>query len=178
MLFRSRDDLRFAQRLLADEATGLLLRTDVLDAQGRTLESSAFTEVQIGGNADAKAVLEGMNPPGYKLLPSSRESVDWAAHGWGLRQAVPGFDLMGCVQRPLVAGQGEGHALQAMFSDGVNFVSLFIEPFSDRHHRGALSAGMGATHTVMQRVGDHWITAMGDVPGRTLERFVAALERR
>jgi sigma-E factor negative regulatory protein RseB len=37
---------------------------------------------------------------------------------------------------------------------------------------------MGATHTRMQRIGDHWITAMGDVPPRTLELFLGALERR
>ncbi len=177
LMLQPRDELRFAQRLLADEATGLLLRADVLDEHGRTLESSAFSEVQIGGG-DPKGVLDGMNPPGYKVLPSSREPVDWAAQGWRLRQPVPGFELVGCVQRPSLSGPGHGHALQAMFSDGLSFVSLFIEPFSDRNHRGALSAGMGATHTVMQRVGDHWVTAMGDVPGRTLERFVAALERR
>lgn len=178
LMLQPRDDLRFAQRLLADEATGLLLRADVLDDRGRTLESSAFSEVQIGGAGDAKGVLEGMNPPGYKVMPSSREVVDWAAQGWRLREAVPGFELVGCVQRPSVAGRGDGQALQAMFSDGLSFVSLFIEPFSERNHRGALTADMGATHTVMQRIGDHWVTAMGDVPGRTLERFVGALERR
>lgn len=177
MLLQPRDDLRFAQRLLADEATGLLLRADVLDSAGQTLESSAFSEVQIGGAADMRAVLDGMEPAGYTVLPSRREVVDWAAQGWRMRQDVPGFDLVGCLQRPAVAGPG-GQALQAMFSDGLSFVSLFIEPYSEHAHRGALAAQMGATHTVMQRVGDHWITAMGDVPRRTLERFVDALSRR
>lgn len=170
------DDLRFAQRLLADEATGLLLRVDVLDGDGRVLESSAFSEVAIGGSADAKAVLEGINPAGYQVLNSRRENVDWAALGWRLRQAVPGFELVGCVRRPAVGRSGEGTALQAMFSDGLSIVSLFIEPYSEQAHRRALAAGLGATHTVMQRIGDHWITAMGDVPRRTLEHFVGALE--
>lgn len=178
VMLQPRDELRFAQRLLADEATGLLLRADVLDAAGHTLESSAFTEVEIGGAASAKAVLEGMNPPGYTVLPSRRQAVDWAAQGWRMQQDVPGFELVGCLQRPAVAAPGAGQALQAMFSDGLSFVSLFIEPYSDRVHTGAISVQFGATHTVMQRVGEHWITAMGDVPRRTLEQFVGALERR
>lgn len=178
LLLQPRDDLRFAQRLLADEASGLLLRTDVLDARGHTLESSVFSEIRIGETTDPKALLEGINPPGYQQLPSRREVVDWAAQGWRLRQEVPGFELVGCVQRPAVAGDGAGLALQAIYSDGLSFVSLFIEPYSERSHRGALDAQMGATHTVMQRVGDAWITAMGDVPRRTLEQFIGALERR
>lgn len=178
MLLQPRDDLRFAQRLLADERSGLLLRADVLDTAGQTLESSAFSDVHIGGPADPRVLLEGMNPAGYTVLPSRREVVDWSAQGWRLQHEVPGFDLVGCLQRPAVAGPGGGQALQAMFSDGLSVVSLFIEPYSDQVHRGALAAQVGATHTVMQRVGEHWITAMGDVPRRTLEQFVDALARR
>ncbi len=178
VLLQPRDDLRFAQRLLADEATGLLLRADVLDAQGQTLESSAFSEVQIGAAVDPRALFEGMNPPRYTVLPSRREAVDWAAQGWRLQEDIPGFDLVGCLRRPAVAGASDERALQAMFSDGLSLVSVFIEPYSERVHRGALTAQWGATHTVMQRVGEHWITAMGDVPRSTLERFVAAVARR
>lgn len=176
LTLQPRDELRFGQRLLADEATGLLLRTDVVDEAGRVLESSLFSEIRIGVAADAKAVLEGINPPGYQRLDSRREAVDWAAQGWRLRHEVPGFELVGCIQRPALAGDGQ--ALQALFSDGLSFVSVFIEPYSDERHRDALGAQVGATHTVMQRVGDHWITVMGDVPRRSLDLFVAALEHR
>ena len=178
LMLEPRDSLRFAQRLLADEETGLLLRADVLDAQGRVLESSAFSEVEIGQRADPAGVLEGMKPAGFQVLPSRREPVDWAAQGWRLKADVPGFQLVGCVRRPAMATPGDGQALQAIFSDGLSFVSLFIEPWREQAHPRALSAEMGATHTVMQRVGDHWITAMGDVPRQTLEHFVNALERR
>jgi sigma-E factor negative regulatory protein RseB len=124
------------------------------------------------------SVLQGMSPAGYQVLPSVRQAVDWAGQGWRLKSAVPGFDLVGCVQRPPLSGDRGHPALQAMFSDGLSFVSLFIEPWHEPAHRQALAAEMGATHTVMQRVGDHWITAMGDVPRQTLEHFVDALERR
>lgn len=178
LVLQPQDGLRFEQRLLADEATGLLLRTDVLAPDGRVLESSAFTEVEIGQRADPAGVLDGMKPAGYQVLPSRREPVDWASQGWRLRSDLPGFQMVGCVQRPALAAGTEARALQAMFSDGLSFVSLFIEPFHEQAHTRALAAEAGATHTVMQRVGDHWITAMGDVPHQTLERFVAALERR
>ena len=45
----SRDGARFAQRLWAEQGSGLLLRADVVAADGRVLESSAFTDLSIGG---------------------------------------------------------------------------------------------------------------------------------
>ena len=181
LLLTPKDEFRFAQRLLADESTGLLLRSDVIDPGGRVMESSAFSDVSIGGKGDAQAVLQGMTPAGYKVLPSVRRAVDWAAQGWQLQAGPPGFELIGSVQRPPPGGSGSSGgqpALQAMFSDGLSFVSLFIEPWHEASHRQALATEMGATHTLMQRVGDHWITAMGDVPRQTLEHFVKALEHR
>lgn len=178
LMLKPHDDMRFAQRLWADEDSGLLLRSDVIGARGRVLESSAFTDVEIGGAADARALLEGISPDGYKVVPSRREAVDWATQGWRLRADVAGFELAGCVRRPAPAQDGDAHALQAVFSDGLSFVSIFIEPYREQRHVRALAAEMGAMHTVMQRLGDHWITAMGDVPRDTLEEFIRALERR
>lgn len=175
LLLEPRDDLRFAQRLLLDEATGLMLRADVLDTAGRVLESSGFTEVEIGLRLDKAAVTEGMKPAGYAVMPSARQSVDWGAAGWRLKSGVPGFQLIACVRRPAPAQSRDGHALQAVFSDGLSFVSIFMEPWSEQQ---AGDGAMGATHTLMQRLGDHWITVMGDVPPRTLDLFLRALERR
>jgi sigma-E factor negative regulatory protein RseB len=175
LMLEPKDELRFAQRLLTDEATGLMLRADVLDAAGRVLESSGFTEIEIGLRAEPAALLDGMKPAGYKVLPSLREAVDWTAEGWRLKAELPGFRLVGCVRRPAPAQGSDGHALQAVFSDGLSFVSIFTEPWRGQT---AGDGAMGATHTRMQRIGDHWITVMGDVPPRTLELFLGALERR
>jgi len=91
---------------------------------------------------------------------------------------VPGFRALGCVRRPAPGQQGDGVALQVVFTDGLSFVSVFVEPFVESRHQRALAAELGAMHTVMQRRQDHWVTAMGDVPRRTLEAFISALQQR
>jgi sigma-E factor negative regulatory protein RseB len=76
------------------------------------------------------------------------------------------------------AAAAAAHAVQVVYSDGLSYVSIFIEPYREQRHPQALAAGFGAMHSVMQRVGEHWITAVGEVPRRTLERFIALLEQR
>jgi sigma-E factor negative regulatory protein RseB len=181
-LLRPRDAHRFAQRLWADQGTGLLLRADVLAPDGRVLESAAFTEVTIGVKAQPESVLTPMKKlDGYRVLRSAPERTDLAAEGWRLKAPVAGFKQISCVKRSLeAAGDGErtpaSNVLQTIFSDGLTHVSVFVEPFrAERHRAGA--AAFGATNTLMQPLGQHWVTVMGDVPMATLKQFAAALER-
>lgn len=67
--------------------------------------------------------------------------------------------------------------MQWVFSDGLASVSLFVEPFDAQRHTQETSATVGATNSVNRRVGDHWLTVMGEVPVATLRRFAVALER-
>ena len=68
--------------------------------------------------------------------------------------------------------------LQAIWSDGITHVSLFIEPFQPQRHRSEGLTVIGATHTLTRRVNDMWLTAVGDVPPAALDQFVRALERK
>lgn len=184
-LLRPRDAERFAQRLWADKATGLLLRTDVIGGDGRVLESAAFTDVTIGVKPQPDAVLKAMKKlDGYRVLKPVLSPARLEAEGWQLKSPVKGFRQIRCVKRSLDAAgpndqaSGPADMLQAVYSDGLTHVSVFIEPYSAERHRQAVETSIGATHTLMERHGDWWVTAMGDVPLATLKKFGKALERR
>jgi sigma-E factor negative regulatory protein RseB len=184
-LLKPRDELRFAQRLWAERGTGLLLRADVLGRHGEVLESSAFSEVAIDVRAQPEQVLQPMKRlEGYRVVHPSITPTQLETEGWSLKQQVPGFRQVSCVKRPLDllgAANGRGGAssvLQAIFSDGLTHVSLFIEPFDEQRHQRPLATSIGATHTLMLRQGDWWITIVGDVPTPTLKQFAGSLERR
>ena len=182
LMLKPRDKLRYAQRLWADRETGLLLRNDVIGPGGEVLESSAFTEVQIGSKAPIDLVLGPMRRlDGYKLLrvPSERTQIE--AEGWVLGRPVPGFALLSCSKRPLLDVDSQAkpvQVLQSVFSDGLTQVSVFIEPFDPLRHKQAMGTVKGATHTVSSRQGDWWFTVVGEVPMTTAQQFSASLERR
>ncbi len=179
-----RDKLRFGLRLCADRATGLLLRVEMLGEQGEVLESSAFSDVTIGVKPRPDSVLQPMkHVDGYRVLRPTLVSSSLDAQGWALRQGIPGFEQVSCVKRPLTGlpgdeREGSVEVLQAIYSDGLTYVSLFVEPFDQARHRRPMLTSIGATHTLMKRDGDWWVTAVGDVPGATLRRFASALEHK
>lgn len=183
LVLEPRDALRYAQRLWADLASGLMLRADVLgDAvQGARslLESTAFSQVEIGVRPQPDLVLQVMRRlDGLQVTRPQQKRTTLEAEGWALAKAVPGFKLAGCVLRGMEStGDGEP-VLQAVFTDGLTHVSVFVEPFRPQRHKADVQAQQGATSTLMQRRGDHWVTAVGDVPPATLKQFAAAIERR
>lgn len=184
-LLEPRDALRYAQRLWADRATGLMLRADVMGqaSDGRpVLESTAFSEINIGVRPQPDVVLQPLRNPrqldGYRVVRPQQQRTELEAEGWTLARPVPGFSLGGCVRRGMETAGAVAQVLQAVFSDGLTHVSLFIEPFNAQRHRGELQAQQGATSTLMLRRGEHWVTVVGDVPAATLKLFAAAVERR
>ncbi|MBX3606792.1 MAG: MucB/RseB C-terminal domain-containing protein [Piscinibacter sp.] len=178
-----KDKMRYGFRLWSERSSGLLLRADVLAASGEVLESSAFSEVSIGIRAQPDSVLLPMRRlDGFRVVRSELEPTRLEDEGWVLSQAVPGFRLVNGVKRPMHAGtEAETAAppvLQAIYSDGLTYVSLFIEAYDPQRHTREMRASLGATQTLMRRHGDAWVTLVGDVPPATLKFFANALERK
>ena len=176
-----RDPLRYPQRLWADRDSGLLLRADVLSAgpPRAVLESTAFSALEIGVKPQPELVQQALQRlDGYRVLRPQQRRTSLDAEGWLLARPVPGFKLAGCVQRGMERAGGNEPVLQAVFTDGMTHVSLFIESFKPTLHRTESQSQSGATASLTQRSNEHWLTAVGDVPAATLKRFVGALERR
>ncbi len=183
LLLKARDEMRFDHVIWADHATGLLLRVDVQVA-GRTLESSGFSDVNIGVKPDAAAVYAELHrADGYHIVRPEVEHTKLESEGWTIQASLlpAGFQSLGCVRRSLnMPGETavQPKVLQAIWSDGITHVSLFIEPFQPQRHLSEGLTVIGATYTLTRRVNDMWLTAVGDVPQAALEQFVRALGRK
>lgn len=171
-----KDGLRFGYRIWSDRKTGLALKLQTLDAEGAVLEQAAFSELQLDApvRLDRLAQMMG-NTDGYRVERPELQRTTAAAEGWSLKTAVAGFKPMSCFRRP--AGSPEG-TVQWIFSDGLAAVSLFVEPYDRQRHAQERLLAMGATNTLTRRLGDWWLTAVGEVPLSTLKTFAQNLERR
>lgn len=182
MVLKARDALRYSQRLWADQRTGLLLRSEWLDAGGQVLESTAFIELVLSGTwraADVSAPARRL--AGWRVLRPPVQATDLAREGWALNPLPDGFSLVDCARRvanPMGDATKAATVVQAIYSDGVTHVSVFIEPVSPGRRVEEGSHAQGVTHVHSRREGAHWITVMGDVPPATIAAFSNALVRK
>jgi sigma-E factor negative regulatory protein RseB len=184
LVVKPKDAYRYGYRLWADKASGLLLRAEVLGERGQVLETSAFSEISIGVRPQPDTVLQPMRRlDGYRVVRPAMLVTRLDAEGWTMRQTAPGFRQVSCVSRQMdnpgdvEATGGAQRVLQAIYADGMTYVSVFIEPFRPERHTRAMLVTVGATRTLSQRLGDSWITVVGDVPAATLKVFAGGLER-
>lgn len=174
-----RDELRFGYRVWAEQKTGLVVKLQTLDVRGRVLEQVAFSELQLDAPVSMEKLARLMKDTrGYEIVKPNLRKTTAQAEGWRLKEDLPGFTAMSCHTRDASGAAAPGQApMQWVFSDGLASVSLFVEPFDEQRHRQEGEAASGATHSVSRRVGEHWVTAVGEVPVVTLQRFAQALER-
>lgn len=180
-----RDGYRYGWRLWVEKHAGLLLRAEVISANGRVLAWSRFSQVDIDTRLAPESMrLSQTQTDGFRVVRSQALPADLAQEAWQLTELPPGFRLVRALRRELSPDSGSSlvgattpqkpTVLQAIYSDGVAVVSVFVEPFEARRAaRQERSLAFGATHTLSRRLGDWWITVVGDVPPVTLRWFVS-----
>jgi sigma-E factor negative regulatory protein RseB len=108
---------------------------------------------------------------GWKVDEAAHSPVDLKEQGWRL-SPPSGFRPLYAVRRPMSAGP----ALQAVFSDGLASLSVFIEPAPASAASGALPR-QGPINAYARRVGDSMVTVVGEIPAETARAVAQAAER-
>ena len=184
VLLQPKDHLRFGYRVWSERKSGLVIKLQTLDTDGKVVEQVAFSELQLNAPVSMSKLTQMMNnTDGYRVERLEVEKTTASAEGWALRNPVAGFKSMSCHKRP---GNPQDPAsadriLQWVFSDGLASVSLFVEPYDRKRHVTEGVSSLGATNTLTRRfadkAGDWWLTVVGEAPLQTLQVFSQGLER-
>jgi sigma-E factor negative regulatory protein RseB len=176
--FAPKDQHRFGYRIWSERKTGLVIKLQTLDAASQVLEQVAFTELQLNAPLSVNTLaLHMTQTAGYQVQPLVTHKTTPEQQGWSLKSDVLGFTPAHCQSRDGPA-QGNNGALQCIYTDGLASVSLFVETYDPQKHAKEKSLSSGATHSIAQRVGKHWVTAMGEAPPATLRKLAAAVQSR
>jgi negative regulator of sigma E activity len=176
-----------AGRFWVDEATGLLLRRDVLDEDGDIMRTSSFVSLAMTPPAakrlPAVYANRGVLRPSGRHLDSSQLQV-LQTQGWPVASTLPsGLELF---EARLHDGDS-GDVLQLSYSDGLSTLSLFIQhgelPVSTGQRAGTPRPMAGSTvwvspgaaeQVVWSGAGRTW-TLVSDAPQTTIVQAVSAL---
>jgi sigma-E factor negative regulatory protein RseB len=177
-----KDQLRFGYRIWTEKKSSLVLKMQTLDASGGVIEQAAFSELQMDAPVKMEKLAQMMAATdGYKVEQTAITKTTAAAEGWALKSPVPGFKPLSCYKRANSSTMGDAapqQTLQWIFSDGLATVSLFVEDFDKTRHTQEGLITSGATHTLLKRMNEFWLTAVGEVPHQTLKSFAQGLEHK
>ena len=180
-----KDRLRFGYRVWTERRSGLVVKLQTLDTNGRLLEQAAFSELDLDAPVKMDKLLRMMGKvEGYQLEKPLLVKTSANTEGWIMKVPVAGFKPMSCYRRPLAASSSVrasgpvAESFQWVFSDGLSSVSIFVEPLDRQRQYKESALSLGATHTMTRKVDPFWVTVMGEVPMSTLLLFANGLERK
>ncbi|WP_018231175.1 MucB/RseB C-terminal domain-containing protein [Thioalkalivibrio thiocyanodenitrificans] len=167
------DELRYAHRLCINEESGMLLKSEMVDHEGSTIEQFMFTSIQFPVQVSDdrfQSVMKGEGFSTYRVDTQPGHSDLPPDPGWKVRDIPAGFHLTSVTKRPMAANQNPVQHL--VLSDGLATVSVFISQARgpDDLYMGVTQSG--ALHAMAVPSGDYQVTVVGEVPGATV-RMIA-----
>ena len=174
IILEPKDDLRFGYQLWAELQSGLLLKARTVDDRGEIVEQFTFSDVRIGGEIGSDAFRPRITKSSdWRIVQANGVEVRKEDSGWALNAPLAGFSLVSVMRRPL--GRDRGEALHMVYSDGLASISVFIEPNDGaRAEPGPFASG--AINIYKRVIGPYLVTALGEVPLRSVQRLGDAIE--
>lgn len=163
-----RDGYRFGYRLWIDERTAMPLKTQLCDEKGNVMEQILFTNISMPERIPKSEVQAAVRSDGFQWVrqqtpPEKQPILD----AWQVGEVPPGFRLTANT-RQLMEGSNEPVA-HLVYSDGLASVSVFIEMKAQQPAQLRGFARVGSAVTFSTTVRGHLVTAVGEVPKKTVQ---------
>jgi len=171
VILTPRDGLRFGHVLWVEISRGLLLKSQVVDANGEVIEQFTFNDVKLGGDISDDQLAERAVPSDdWLVVDAGGDDVKPVDDRWRLREPLPGFALV------TKTYQRSGGAVHLVFSDGLATISIFIEAVeAGAAARGGFPSG-GAVNAFERIIDGRRITALGEVPLQAVRQVAEVVE--
>lgn len=176
-----RDRMRYGQRYWLDVETGLPLRSEVVDPEGRVLSQLIFTGIEVGLEIPDRALEPAVQGEEFRFVraSSSAPAVSGALADpsrWVVEDPPPAFLL---AAREVQSMREPGTVVEhLLFSDGFASVSVYIEQGDFGDEPLEARSRLGSMNAYAAVVNGHLVTAVGAVPALTVERLARALRLR
>ena len=169
-----KDVYRYGYRFWIDEATHMLLKSDLTTPDGHTLEQLMFTSLHVGPDIPDKelqASSQDEDYTWYELENGDKEKTKAHKPIWRVNWLPDGFIRTHYVYEPMPPGK----VTHMVYSDGLASVSVYIEETGEDMDVIQGLSTMGAVNAYGLRTQGRQITAVGEVPAETVQMIVESV---
>ncbi|TVQ49640.1 MAG: hypothetical protein EA371_02625 [Gammaproteobacteria bacterium] len=175
LIIQPLDGYRYGYKLWLDQDTAMPLKTQLRDETGEVVEQILFTSISLPEYIPASAMAPVTPTEGFTWLRrGSAEGHDGQRVEWRAARLPAGFRLTSAAVSMMADSSYPVQHL--VYSDGLAAVSVFIE---DPQAEGDWTLGLarvGGANAFSLRHDGRVVTAIGEVPARTVEAIARSLE--
>ena len=169
------DDLRYGMTIWVDSKDNYLLKSLLINEENKILEQVMFTQIRPILNSQSMLLtLMPKAPENYSLIESHSGQVDEQLTpdtSWKMDVLPVGFWRENFYKK---ASKVKGEFFHHMvFTDGLTSASLFIEEQTNESLIG--SSSMGAINAYGVIINNFSVTAVGEVPLKTVKKLVSSV---
>ena len=165
------DSYRYGYQLWIEKDSSLLLKSELKNQQGLTLEQVVFAQLAILDEID-ESLLEPSYPVNdftYFNNADAKQATDSSSRKWQATWMPDGF-MMRDRSRQVMATSEEA-VEHLVYTDGLAMVSVFVERLSEDTDITPGAAEYGGVNAYAIRIDDYQITVVGEVPKSTVKQM-------
>lgn len=174
-----RDAYRYGYRFWISRDSKLLLKTDLIGADGVPIEQVMFTRLGVGKDVTDTAMQSSLVKQGKSWRHQDIAGAPMGGAGkpdWVVNRLPEGFTLTFYQRKHMrPGGAGTEHMV---YSDGLATVSVYVELASADDNILTGLSSMGAMNTYGIVVGGHQVMVVGEVPAVTVEMMAHSIASR
>ncbi len=172
-----RDHFRYGYRLWLDEESHLLLKSELLNEEGKPMEQFMFTQLEIVDSIPDSLLEPAITGSDYSWYENPDDSHKPASEDeWKIGWLPAGFSVTDRSDELLADSPRPVHHM--VVSDGLALVSVFVERVSDQEAARVGPSKLGAVHAFARHADKHQIMVIGEVPAITVRRVADGISQQ
>jgi len=172
---RPRDSYRYGYRLWLDQVTAMPLKSQLWDNKDKVIEQIMFSSISLPETIPADAIEPSLETDDFTWHRSGDADNGQLEDmpGWEAAELPDGFQLIAARSKQ---PPGAGSAMeQLVYADGLALVSVFVEADAAASEPVKGLSRIGAASAFTTSKNGWLITAVGEVPARTVEMIASSI---
>jgi len=171
VLIQPKDNLRYGYRLWVDDKKSILLKSDLLNERGESLEQAMFADIAVVDRIPENLLQPTSTGDGFTWYEreSDKNTSMILDSEWKIEPLPKGFTVSSRFRHHILGSSVPSE--HWVLSDGLANISVYFEKFTDAQEafEGVSSMGVANAFGILNE--EYQITVIGEVPAGTVEQL-------
>jgi sigma-E factor negative regulatory protein RseB len=169
-----KDEYRYLYKLWLDKEYGLILKMSILDHQQKIIEQASFNQIALFTNQDLNWFKPSVDTHKKYIMDEVSDNRISDEKYCTIANLPAGYREVSHVTRMM--GNPPQLVHQWVFSDGLSFVSLFVNPIPKGQKSRIGETQVGASYVHARVMNGNQIMVVGEVPQGTIQKISNSIQ--